>query len=102
MKTSSFFERRKARVDAGGTERYGHQIELLQQEGYPPLDIAAAPLNIAMEGEDEAFAQRAESTFQDRRICRKRASRRNANRRNWPRLQNRRSLDVRGVVKYVE
>ncbi len=102
VKTSSFLERRKARVDAGGTERYGHQIELLQQEGYSPLDIAAAPLNIAMEGEDEAFAQRAEGTFQDRRVGRKRASRRTANRRNWPRLQNRRSLDVRGVVKYVE
>jgi ATP-dependent RNA helicase DeaD len=87
VKTSSLLERRKARVDGGGFEQYAHRIEPLQQTGYSPLDIAAAPLHRAMEGGDEARAQRAESTFQDGRIDRKGTSRRTANRRNWPRVR---------------
>jgi ATP-dependent RNA helicase DeaD len=42
---------------------------------------------LAMEGGDEACAQRAESTFQDGRIDRKGTSQRTANRRNWPRVR---------------
>ena len=87
VKTSSLLERRKARVDAGGIERSPHRIEHLQQKGYSPLVTAAAPLPIAMEGGNEACAQRAESTFQDGRIDRKATSRRTVNRRNWPRVR---------------
>ncbi len=87
VKTTSLLERRKARVDAGGIKRSPYRIEHLQQEGVSPLNTAAAPLPIAMEGEDEACAQRAESTFQDGRIDRKGTSRRTVNRRNWPRVR---------------
>ena len=64
--------------------------------------IPAALLKIAMEGEDGNSAQIAESTFQDRSINRRRTSGRTAKRRNWPRVQNRRSLDVKDVVQYVK
>jgi len=64
--------------------------------------IPAALLKIAMEGEDGNSTQIAESTFQDRSINRRRTSGRTAKRRNWPRVQNRRSLDVKDVVQYVK
>ena len=103
MQTERFqAERAKAGVDAGGIERYTHEIELLVQKGYSPLDIAAALLKMAMEGEDGNSTQIAESTFQDRSINRRKTSGRTAKRRNWPRVQNRRSLDVRDVVQYVK
>jgi ATP-dependent RNA helicase DeaD len=64
--------------------------------------IPAALLKMAMEGEDGNSTQIAESTFQDRSINRRRTSGRTAKRRNWPRVQNRRSLDVNDVVQYVK
>ncbi len=64
--------------------------------------IPAALLKMAMEGEDGNSMQIAESTFQDRSINRRRTSGRTAKRRNWPRVQNRRSLDVKDVVQYVK
>ena len=102
VKTSSLLERVKARIGRGGLERYAREIELFQQEGYRPLDIAAALLKMAMEGEDENSTHRPESTFQDRSLDRKRTSPRTANRRDWPRVQNRQFVDVRNAVKYVK
>jgi ATP-dependent RNA helicase DeaD len=102
LKASSLLEKVKARVDGGGLEQCAQEIALFQQEGYRPLDIAAALLKMAMEGEDENSTQRTESTFQDRSLSRKGTSGRTAKRRNWPRVQNRRSLDVRDVVQYVK
>lgn len=61
----------KAKVDAGGIERYAHEVELLLHEGYSPLELAAAFLKMAMEGEGKDCAQRADSMFQNNRAGRR-------------------------------
>jgi ATP-dependent RNA helicase DeaD len=71
VKTSSLLERAKAKVDAGGIERYTHEVELLLHEGYSSLELAAAFLKMAMEGEGKDCAQRADSMFQNNRAGRR-------------------------------
>jgi hypothetical protein len=83
MQTERFqAERAKAGVDAGGIERYKHEIERLVQKGYSPLNIAAALLKNAAEGEGKDCAQRAANMFQNSRINRKRISSKTAGWRN--------------------
>ena len=60
----------KAKVDAEGIERYVHEVGLLLQEGYSSLDIAAALLKMASEGEGKDCTQRADSMFQNNRTGR--------------------------------
>jgi hypothetical protein len=72
----------KANVDAEGIERYAHEVGLLLQEGYSSLDIAAALLKMASEGEGKDCTQRADSMFQNNRAGRRKTGPGTENRRN--------------------
>lgn len=65
VKTSAVLERVKAVIEKGGMERYERLLELLLQEDYAFIDIAAALLKMEMDKEARDFIQETESIIEN-------------------------------------